>query len=146
MLSVVVMGDRTIEDFHLSMEVRSPLSYCPRSSLPVEGPHLAGRPPRRRAVATTARGRWQPTLPLEVRLDVVAAVLLDGLSYRRAGRMVGISMTEVGDSMDLLLAARGYCQPDGTFITTLADLGGLLVELAQTGEGVVVDRLATWVQ
>lgn len=29
MLSVVVMGDRTIEDFHLSMEVRSPLSYCP---------------------------------------------------------------------------------------------------------------------
>jgi hypothetical protein len=101
MLSVVVMGDRTIEDFHL---------------------------------------------PLEVRLDVVAAVLLDGLSYRRAGRMVGISMTEVGDSMDLLLAARGYCQPDGTFITTLADLGGLLVELAQTGEAVVVDRLATWVQ
>lgn len=55
-------------------------------------------------------------------------------------------MTEVGDSMDLLLAARGYCQPDGTFITTLADLGGLLVELAQTGEAVVVDRLATWVQ
>src|SRR5918995_1601670 len=91
MLSVVVMWDRTIEDFHL---------------------------------------------PLEVRLDVVAAVLLDGLSYRRAGRMVGISMTEVGDSMDLLLAALGYCQPDGTFITTLADLGGLLVELAQTGEAV----------
>ena len=29
MLSVVVMGDRTIQDFHLSMEVRSPLSYCP---------------------------------------------------------------------------------------------------------------------
>jgi hypothetical protein len=26
-----------------------------------------------------------PPLPLEVRLDAVAAVLLDGLSYRRAG-------------------------------------------------------------
>jgi hypothetical protein len=30
-------------------------------------------------------------------------VLLDGLSYRRAGRVVGISKTEVGDSLDLLL-------------------------------------------
>jgi hypothetical protein len=53
---------------------------------------------------------------LEVRLDAVAAVLLDGLSYRRAGRMVGISKTEVGDSLDLLLgslAALGHCQPDG---------------------------------
>jgi hypothetical protein len=35
-------------------------------------------------------------MPLEVRLDAVAAVLLDGLSYRRAGRIVGISKTEVG--------------------------------------------------
>jgi hypothetical protein len=41
---------------------------------------------------------------LEVRLDAAAAVLLDGLSYRRAGRMVGISKTEVDDSLDLLLA------------------------------------------
>ncbi len=79
----------------------------------------------------------------------MAAVLLDGLSYRRAGRMVGISKTEVGDSMDLLLdalAALGYCQPDGTFITTLADLGELLAELALAGEAVVVDGLATRVQ
>ena len=36
-------------------------------------------------------------------MDAVAAVILDGLSYRRAGRMVGISKTEVGDSLDLLL-------------------------------------------
>src|SRR4029434_6413127 len=48
------------------------------------------------------QGGTQP-LALEVRLDAVAAVLLDGLSYRRAGRMVGISKTEVGDSLDLLL-------------------------------------------
>jgi hypothetical protein len=57
-----------------------------------------------------------PPLSLEVRLDAVAAVLLDGLSYRRAARMVGISKTEVGDSLDLLLgelAAVGYCQPMG---------------------------------
>src|SRR5215207_6141243 len=90
-----------------------------------------------------------PPLALEVRLDAVAAVLLDGLSYRRAGRMVGISKTEVGDSMDLLLAglaALGYYQPDGTFITTLADLRERLGELARTGEAVLVDGLATRVQ
>jgi hypothetical protein len=41
---------------------------------------------------------------------------MDGLSYRRAGRMVGRPKTEVGDSMDLLLGplgALGFCQPDG---------------------------------
>ena len=40
---------------------------------------------------------------MEVRLEAVGAVVLDGLSYRRAGRMVGISKTEVGDSIALLL-------------------------------------------
>jgi hypothetical protein len=86
---------------------------------------------------------------LEVRLDAVAAVLLDGLSYRRAGRMVGISKTEVGDSLGLLLgelAALGFCQPDGTFVTTLDDLRELLVEMAGAGEAVCVDGLATRVQ
>jgi len=76
-------------------------------------------------------------------------VLLDGLSYRRAARMVGISKTEVGDSMDLLLAelaAIGYCQPDGMFITTLAGLGQWLQEMAQAGEAVCIDGLATRVQ
>jgi hypothetical protein len=90
-----------------------------------------------------------PPLPLEVRLDAVAAVVLDGLSYRRAGRAVGISKTEVGDSMDLLLAelaAIGYCQPDGTFITTLEELRQWLGEMAQAGEAVCVDGLATRVQ
>ncbi len=90
-----------------------------------------------------------PPLSLEVRLDAVAAVLLDGLSYRRAGRMVGISKTEVGDSMDLLLgplAGLGFCRPDGTFITTLDELGQWLGEMAASGEAVVVDGLATRVQ
>jgi hypothetical protein len=62
------------------------------------------------------------------------------------GGPVGISKTEVGDSMDLLLAslaALGYGQPDGTFITTLADVREWLGEMARTGEAVVVDRLAT---
>jgi hypothetical protein len=79
------------------------LAYCPRSSLPaaVLG-WLATRlahllPPRPPGQGGT------PPLSLEARLDAVAAVLLDGLSYRRAGRMVGISKTEVGDSLDLLL-------------------------------------------
>jgi hypothetical protein len=94
------------------------------------------------------QGGTQP-LALEVRLDAVAAVLLDGLSYRRAGRMVGISKTEVGDSLDLLLGplgALGFCQPDGSFVTTLDDLGELLAEMASSGEAVCVDGLATRVQ
>jgi hypothetical protein len=125
------------------------LSYCPRSSLPADVlawltarlAHLhPGRPPGTGGT---------PPLSLEVRLDAVAAVLLDGLSYRRAGRMVGISKTEIGDSIDLLLgplAALGFCQPDGSFITTLDDLRKVLVEMAGAGEAVCVDGLATRVQ
>jgi hypothetical protein len=51
--------------------------------------------------------------------------------------------------MDLLLgelAAVGYCQPDGSFITTLADLREWLGEMAAVGEAVCVDGLATRVQ
>jgi hypothetical protein len=90
-----------------------------------------------------------PPLSLEVRLDAVAAVLLDGLAYRRAGRAVGISKTEVGDSMDLLLGPLGdlgFCQPDGSFITGLDELGHWLAELAASGEAVCLDGLATRVQ
>jgi DDE superfamily endonuclease len=124
-------------------------SYCPRSSLPAMVlDWLVGRlayllPPR-----PHGQGGTQP-LALEVRLDAVAAVLLDGLSYRRAGRMVGISKTEVGDSLDLLLGplgALGFCQPDGSFVTTLDDLRELLAEMASSGEAVCVDGLATRVQ
>jgi hypothetical protein len=125
------------------------LSYCPRSSLPAHVlAWLAARlahllPPRPPGQGGT------PPLALEVRLDAVAAVLLDGLSYRRAGRAVGISKTEVGDSLDLLLgplAALGFCQPDGSFITTPAELGCWLAEMAASGEAVLVDGLATRVQ
>ena len=125
------------------------MSYCPRSSLPADVlAWLADRlahllPPRPPGQGGT------PPLSLEVRLDAVAAVLGDGLSYRRAGRVVAISKTEVGDSMDLLLgplAAVGFCQPDGTFITTLAELGQWLGEMAAAGEAVCVDGLATRVQ
>src|SRR6266496_3522745 len=64
------------------MEVWSPLSYCPRSSLPAAvlawlaarlAHLLPSRPPGQGGT---------PPLSLEVRLDAVAAVLLDGLSYR----------------------------------------------------------------
>jgi hypothetical protein len=125
------------------------LSYCARSSLPVE---VLGWLAARLAHLTPPRppGRGgTPPLTLEVRLDAVAAVLLDGLSYQRAGRMVGISKTEVGDSMDLLLgplAALGFCQPDGRFVTTLQGLRELLEEMAASGEVVVIDGLATRVQ
>jgi len=125
------------------------LAYCPRSSLPATvlawlASHLAHlTPPRPRGRGGT------PPLALEVRLDAVAAVLLDGLSYRRAGRAVGISKTEVGDSLDLLLgelAVLGFCQPDGSFVATLAEVRERLVEMAEVGEVVCVDGLATRVQ
>jgi hypothetical protein len=102
------------------------LAYCPRSSLPAKvltwlaarlAHPLPSRPP--------GTGGTPPLL-LEVRLDAVAAVLLDGLSYRRAGQMVGISKTEVGDSLD--------------------DPRHWLAEMARAGEAVVVDGLATRVQ
>ncbi len=125
------------------------MSYCPRSSLPAKVlawltarlAHLT--PPRPPGVGGT------PALSLAVRLDAVGAVVLDGLSYRRAGRMVGISKTAVGDSLDLLLgelAALGFCQPDGTFVTTLADLRELLAEMTEAGEAVCLDGLGTRVQ
>jgi hypothetical protein len=90
-----------------------------------------------------------PPLPLEVRLDALGAVVLDGLSYRRAARMVGICTTEVGDSLDLLLgelAALGLCQPDGTFVATLQNLRERLAEMTEVGEAMCVDGLATRVQ
>ncbi len=143
-----VDGDQTIGKVSKpALEVWSPLSYCPRSSLPADvlawlaarlAHLLPSRPPGQGGT---------PPLCLEVRLDAVAAVLLDGLSYRRAGRMVGISKTEVGDSLDLLLGelgALGFCQPD--FVTTLDDLRALLAEMATSGEAVCVDGLATRVQ
>jgi hypothetical protein len=124
-------------------------SYCPRSSLPATVlAWLAARlayltPPRPRGVGGT------PPLSLEVRLDAVGAVILDGLTYRRAGRAVGISKTEVGDSLDLLLGPLGelgFCQPDGSFLTTLDQLGELLGEMARAGEAVLLDGLGTRVQ
>src|SRR5512132_137466 len=96
---------------------------------PPRPPGRAGRPPR----------------PLQGRLDAVRAVILDGLSYRRAGQMVGISKTEVGDSLDLLLgplAALGVYQPDGSFVTSLARLAHRLEETAATGEAACIDALA----
>jgi hypothetical protein len=125
------------------------MAYCPRSSLPATVLDWLARrlahltPPRRPGQGGT------PPLSLEVRLDAVGSVLLDGQSYRRAGRAVGISKTEVGDSLDLLLGelgALGFCQPDGSFITTVEELRGLLAEMAAAGEAVLVDGLGTRVQ
>jgi hypothetical protein len=145
-----VDGDQTIGKVsHACQEVRSSLSYCPRSSLPAAVlAWLAARLAHLVSPRPPGTG-GTPPLSLEVRVDAVAAVLLDGLSYRRAGRAVGISKTEVGDSLDLLLGplgTLGFCQPDGTFVTTPDDLRELLVEMARSGEAVCVDGLATQVQ
>jgi DDE superfamily endonuclease len=135
--------------FKPAMEVWPRVVILPAFVAARQGPRLAGRPPGPPCATAPARPGGTPPLALEVRLDAVAAVLLDGLSYRRAGRMVGISKTEVGDSMDLLLgplADLGFCQPDGTFITTLEELGRWLGEMAQAGEAVCIDGLGTRVQ
>ena len=125
------------------------MPYRPRPSLPIQVlAWLADRLAHLLPPCPPGQGGTPPLL-LQVRLDAVAAVILDGLSYRRAGRMVGISKTEVGDSLDLLLGplgALGFCQPDGTFITSLDDLRHWLGEMATSGEAVVVDGLATRVQ
>src|SRR5919197_2599429 len=134
---------------HACLEVWSRLAYGPRASLPAGV--LAGVAPRL-AQLLPSRPSGQggpPPRSLEVRLDAVAAVLLDGLSYRRAGRVVGISKTEVGDSLDLLLGplgALGCCQPDGSFVTSLDDPRRWLAEVAAAGEAVCVDGLATRVR
>jgi hypothetical protein len=125
------------------------LSHGPRSSLPT---HVLDWPAARLAHLLPPRPPGQgatPPLSLAVRLDAVATLILDGLSYRRAGRAVGISKTEVGDSLDLLLGPLGdlgFYQPDGTFITSLDELRHWLGEMAQAGEAVCLDGLATRMQ
>jgi hypothetical protein len=59
----------------------------------------------------------------------MTTVVLDGLSYVRVGRAVGISNIEVRQSMHLL-GALGYCRPTAPFITALAELGDHLAEIA----------------
>jgi hypothetical protein len=125
------------------------MAYCPRSSLPANVLAWLARRLAHLAPPRPPRTGGTPPLALEVRLDAVGAVILDGLSYRRAGRAVGISKTAVGDSLDLLLgalAALGFCQPDGSFITNLAQLRRWLAEMTAAGEAVLVDGLGTRVQ
>jgi hypothetical protein len=87
------------------------LAYCPRSSLPAKvltwlaarlAHPLPSRPPRdRRHPAAVAGGP-----PGRGRRGAAGRAVVPG-----AGQMVGISKTEVGDSLDLLLgplAALGY--------------------------------------
>jgi hypothetical protein len=105
-----------LEGSHAFQEVQSPLSYGPRSSLPVEvlrwlAERLAHLCPARRP----GQG-GTPPLPLEVRLDALGAVVL------------------------------GLCQPDGTFVATLQDLRERLAEMTEVGEAVCVDGLATRAQ
>jgi hypothetical protein len=69
-------------------------------------------------------------------------VVIDGLSYRSASRVLSISKTEVGDSLALLTAPIGeigICQPDGTFITNYEDLSRELADMAYNGEVACLD-------
>jgi hypothetical protein len=124
-------------------------SYCPRSSLPAKVlAWLAGRlahlhPPRPPGQGGT------PPLSLEVRLDAVGRWCWTGCRTGAPAGRSGSCKTEVGDGLDLPLGplgTLGFCQPDGTCITTLDDLRELLGEGARCGEAVVVDGLATRVQ
>ncbi len=104
-------------------------SYCPRSSLPAKVlAWLADRlahlhPPRPPGQGGT------PPLSLEVRLDAVGRWCWTGCRTGAPAGRSGSCKTEVGDSLDLLLGplgTLGFCQPDGTCITTLDDLRELL--------------------
>jgi hypothetical protein len=92
-----------LEGSHAFQEVQSPLSYRPPSSLPIEVLRWLAEGLAHLCLARRGGQGGTPPLPLEVWLDALGAVVLDGLSYRRAARMVGICKTEVGDSLDLLL-------------------------------------------
>ena len=124
-------------------------SYCPRSSLPAKVlAWLADRlahlhPPRPPGQGGT------PPLSLEVRLDAVGRWCWTGCRTGAPAGRSGSCKTEVGDGLDLPLGplgTLGFCQPDGTCITTLDDLRELLGEMARSGEAVCVDGLATRVQ
>ncbi len=129
------------------------MSYGPRSSLPAAvlawlsdrlAHLLPSRPPGQGGT---------PPLSLEVRLDAVAAVILDGLSYRRARRWSPSPKPRSATHGPVLLpklAALGFCQPDGSFITSLAErwtasrspaCGGAAVSSSppvQTGQSVAI--------
>src|SRR4030095_10788993 len=111
-------GDRTIGGF--SRLPGGPVSVVipPTLVSAHRGAALACRAPR---APVPSPPRWPGRHPAAAAGgpgDALGAVVLDGLSYRRAARMIGICKTEVGDSLDLLgeLAALGLCQPDGTFV------------------------------
>lgn len=83
------------------------------------------------AAVHTVPGQWPTDQPKGILASRTAgqATTWDGTptssqSYRRAARTVGSSKTEVGDRLDLLLGplgALGFCQPDGSFVTSLDD-------------------------
>jgi hypothetical protein len=103
------------------MEVWSPVVILPALLAAHQRPGLAGQPPRPPGPIPPGRG-GTPPLALEVRLDAVAAVLMDGLSSRRAARMVGICKTEVGDSLALGRADPSFSAP------TIARVAALMLD------------------
>ncbi len=132
-------GDQTIGKVLKPAWRSGPLVILPALLAARTRPGLAGRSPRPPAPSAAARTRRHPA--------TVAGGPLGRRCCSHPGRAV--VPAEVGDSLDLLLgplAALGYCQPDGTFITSLDDLRHWLGEMTAAGEAVVVDGLATRVQ
>jgi len=122
------------------------MEYCPKSSMPVEVfnwllDHLSHLSVRAKM------GR--PPLELGQRLDAFWLVVGEGLSYRQAARVLAVSKSEIGISIYLLtgpIAGLGLCQPDGTFIKTLADLEVVLREMAASREPVCLDGMGIQTQ
>jgi len=122
------------------------MPYSPRCSAPVKVfewllTYLEEKlPPRPELPPSGRTGR--PPLTLAQRLEALWLVSVDGLSYRRAARVLAVGKTSVGESLDLLvghLADLGFCQPDGTFIRTTEDLSAELDYLESYGEAVCLD-------
>jgi hypothetical protein len=110
---------------------------------------LAGRPPRPSSSASPARAGWHPTACVggppgrgrggPSRRAVVSARRPGSRDLQDRGRR------QHGSTAWRAQRAR-FLPADDTFITTLADLGGYLEEMALSGEAVCVDGLATRVQ